>query len=209
MYSEIKAKSESISKALENISANSEIANQYNNGMLNALKNIESSLTSLNKITIRSGAQAAVRNISGMGTTHNSTTGRIFDLGHILFSVKKSIVDSGILQQAQTLSEIMQGGTNITGYATVETKSKRWGKTKTSTEDVFTKLDDDLQKQFTDVIKGMASAITESAKVLNLDTAEFTNTLNSFVVDIGRINYMTCRQNRLKNNLQLSFQDGR
>ena len=30
-------------------------------------------------------------------------------------------------------------------------------------------------------------SITESAKVLNLDTAEFTNTLNSFVVDIGRI----------------------
>ena len=78
-------------KHLENISANSEIANQYNNGMLNALKNIESSLTSLAKITIRSGAQAAVRNISGMGTTHNSTTGRIFDLGHILFSQLKNL----------------------------------------------------------------------------------------------------------------------
>lgn len=181
------AKSESISKALENISANSEIANQYNNGMLNALKNIESSLTGLAKITIRSGAQADVRNISGMGTTHNSNTGKIFDPGNILFSVKKSLVDSGILQQAQTLSEIMQGGTNIKGYATVETKSKKWGKTKTSSEDEFTKLDDNLQKQFTDVIKGMASAITESAKVLNLNGADFTNTLNSFVVDIGRI----------------------
>lgn len=187
VFGDTGAKSESISKALENISANSEIANQYNNGMLNALKNIESSLTGLAKITIRSGAQAAVRNISGMGTTHNSTTGKIFDPGHILFSVKKSLVDSGLLQQAQTLSEIMQGGTNITGYATVETKSKRWGKTKTSTEEELTKLDDNLQKQFTDVIKGMASAITESAKVLNLNGADFTAALDNFVVDIGHI----------------------
>ena len=187
VFGDTGAKSESISKALENISANSEIANQYNNGMLNALKNIESSLTGLAKITIRSGAQAAVRNISGMGTTHNSTTGKIFDPGHILFSVKKSLVDSGLLQQAQTLSEIMQGGTNITGYATVETKSKRWGKTKTSTEEELTKLDGNLQKQFTDVIKGMASAITESAKVLNLNGADFTAALGNFVVDIGHI----------------------
>lgn len=187
VFGDTGAKSESISKALENISANSEIANQYNEGMLNALKNIESSITGLAKITLRSGTQANVRDISGMGTFHNSNNNKLHDFGNILFSVKKSIVDSGILQKAQTLSEIMQGGANIRGYATIETKTKKWGKTKTKPEDVFTKLDDNLQKQFTDVIKGMASSITESAKVLNLDGADFTAALGNFVVDIGHI----------------------
>ena len=151
VFGDTSAKSESITKALENISENSDVSLKYNEGMLNSLKNIEASLVGVSKLVIRSGIQSKLGSAEGMGTSYseglNKVTGLadigtvasfifapIKAIGNALFSVKKSVVDSGFIQNAQSFADVMNQGLNIFGYQDIETKKKRVGRTKTSTE---------------------------------------------------------------------------
>ena len=210
VFGDTSAKSESLTKALDNISENSDISLKYNEGMLNALKNIEASLTGVSKLVIRSGIQGQLGTAGGTG--YNKTTvsdlyegvfGKSFGqaIGNkvqailpglnmivgALFSVKKSVVDSGFVQNAQSFADVMNKGLDIFGYTDIETKKKRAGRTKTSTETNLQSLSDDLQNQFTNVVLGMGESIKEAAKVLQMDGGSFNDVLNSFVVDFGRI----------------------
>lgn len=204
VFGDTGAKSESLTKALENISENSDISLQYNEGMLNALKNIEASIGGVTKQVIRQGVQGQVGFAAGMGTTKSEGLTSFAKAGEIglllssvfaplnaivgaLFSVKKSVVDSGLIQNAQSLAEVMAGGLDVMGYTDIETKKKKFGRTKTSTETNLSELSEELQNQFSNIIIGMGTAVKEAASVLQMDGGSFTDTLNSFVVDIGRI----------------------
>jgi hypothetical protein len=79
VFGDNSAKSESITKALENISENSDISLKYNEGMLNSLKNIEASLVGVSKLVIRSGVQGQLGSAEGMGKTTSGTFNKIFD----------------------------------------------------------------------------------------------------------------------------------
>jgi len=202
------AKSESTVKALEAIKENSSISARYNEGMLSALKNIESALAGASKSVIKSGVQGKVSFAEGMGKTTesgmNNVSGAgaslatlsiatlgigsvIKSIGNALFSLKKSVVDSGIVQMAQSLGSISDSGLNVSGYTTIETKKKKWGKTKTSTEENLTSLDAEIKDQLSKVVLSMSDGIKSAAKVLGLDNQAFVDSLNSFVVDIGHI----------------------
>lgn len=204
VFGDTSAKSESITKALENISENSDISLKYNEGMLNSLKNIEASLVGVSKLVIRSGIQGKLGSAEGMGTSYseglNKVTGLadigtvasfifapIKAIGKALFSVKKSVVDSGFIQNAQSFADVINQGLSIFGYQDIETKKKRVGRTKKSTETNLRELSDDLQSQFTNVVLGMGESIKEAAKALKMDGGTFNDVLNSFVVDFGRI----------------------
>ena len=183
VFGDTSAKSESASKALETVANNSSISLKYNEGMLNALKSIESSITGVAKIVLRQDVQAQVKFVPGMFDKNTN-----FDLGGLLFHVKKSVVDSGIVQFSQSMKDIIDGAMlNVTGYAEVETKRKKWGKTTTSSEMELQNLDDTVAKQLTEVVKNMGNSIKESAKALGMDGQAFTDRLNNFVVDIGAI----------------------
>ena len=206
VFGDTGAKSESLTKALENISENSDISLQYNEGMLNALKNIEASIGGVTKQVIRQGVQGQVGFAAGMGTTKSEGLTSFAKAGEIglllssvfaplnaivgaLFSVKKSVVDSGLIQNAQALSDIMKegGGLNIMGYTDIETKKKKFLKTEKTIDTNKSALSEELQNQFSNIIIGMGTAVKEAAKTLQMDGGSFTDTLNSFVVDIGRI----------------------
>lgn len=202
------AKSESAVKALEAIKENSSISAKYNEGMLSALKNIEGALVGVGKSVIKSGVQGKVSFAEGMGKTTesgmNNVSGAgaslatlsiatlgigsvIKSIGNALFSLKKSVVDSGIVQMAQSLGTISDSGLNVSGYTTIETKKKKWGKTKTSTEENLTSLDDEIKDQLSKVVLSMSDGIKSAAEVLGLNNQTFVDSLNSFVVDIGHI----------------------
>ena len=206
VFGDTGAKSESLTKALENISDNSDISLQYNEGMLNALKNIEASIGGVTKQVIRQGVQGQVGFAAGMGTIKSEGLTSFAKAGEIglllnsvfaplnaivgaLFSVKKSVVDSGLIQNAQALSDIMKegGGLNIMGYTDIETKKKKFLKTEKTIDTNKSALSEELQNQFSNIIIGMGTAVKEAAKTLQMDGGSFTETLNSFVVDIGRI----------------------
>ena len=222
VFGDTSAKSESLTKALDNISENSDISLKYNEGMLNALKNIEASLTGVSKLVIRSGIQGKLGSAEGMGTSYseglNKVTGLadigmvasfifapIKAIGNALFSVKKSVVDSGFVQNAQSFADVMNKGLDIFGYTDIETKKKRAGRTKTSTETNLQSLSDDLQNQFTNVVLGMGESIKEAAKVLQMDGGSFNDALNSFVVDFGRISIQGMDSKQIQETLTNVF----
>jgi hypothetical protein len=172
--------------------------------MLNALKNIEASIGGVTKQVIRQGVQGQVGFADGMGTTKpgvpinfakdakigfllTSVFAPLNKLIGDLFSVKKSVVDSGFIQNAQSLAEIMAGGLDVMGYTDIETKKKRFLKTEKTIDTNKSELSEELQNQFSNIIIGMGTAVKEAAKTLQMDGGSFTDTLNSFVVDIGRI----------------------
>ena len=201
------AKSESTTKALELVAKNSEIALTYNAGMLASLKNIENALTGVAKLVIRGGVQGQLSSATGMGTTTDSSMNKAFGIGSksasmnmatlglgsiinsvgkALFSVKKSVVDSGLMQNAQALADIASSGLAVKGYTDIETKTKKV-RTKTKIDTVYSAVSAELQDQLTKVVLGLGDSITQAAKALKLDGDSFTSTLDSFVVDIGRI----------------------
>lgn len=198
------AKSESVTKALETLRDNSEISLRYNEGMLSSLRNIESAIAGMSRVIIKTGIQGKVGTAEGMGTFKSSTFNKAFDfgemgaigsmifapikaIGNALFSVKKSVVDSGLIATAKTLSEIDISGLDVKGYQTIETKKKKMGKTKTSEETNLFDIEQEIKDQMSNTVLNMADAVRSAASVLGVNGDDFTSKLDGFVVDIGRI----------------------
>ena len=210
---DVTAKSESITNAIELIEENTSVSAKYNEGMLLALKNIETALGGAAKMITRSniGTGVDVNSYGGidLGTTSQNsymgkvTTNFIDKLADIdaslkkyllpmlggdalkkIFGVKVSVKDTGIFAQPQTVSDILEKGFSGVSFTTVEKKA-RFRKAKQ--EDVFGELPEDVEKQFELVIKSLSSGLQEVGGVLDVNGEDFNNRLNNFVVDIGRI----------------------
>lgn len=206
------AKSESIIKSIETLTENSSISLTYNEGMLNSLKNIESALGAAAKMITRSNIGTGVSVDSGgidlgivsqnsyMGKVTTNFIDKLADIDASLkkyflpmlggdalkkiFGVKVSVKDTGIFAQDQTVSDILEKGFSGKSFTTVEEKA-RFRKPKQ--KDVFGELSEDVEKQFELVIKSLHGGLQEVGNVLNVDGEDFSNRLNNFVVDIGRI----------------------
>ena len=210
---DVTAKSESITNAIELIEENTSVSAKYNEGMLLALKNIETALGGAAKMITRSniGTGGDVNSYGGIdlgSMSQNSymgkvTTNFIDKLADIdaslrkyllpmlggdalkkIFGVKVSVKDTGIFAQPQTVSDILEKGFSGASFTTVEKKA-RFRKAKQ--EDVFGELSEDVEKQFELVIKSLSSGLQEVGGVLDVNGEDFNNRLNNFVVDIGRI----------------------
>jgi len=210
---DVTAKSESITNALELVEENTSVSAKYNEGMLAALKNIETALSGAAKMITRSsiGTVGSVGSYGGVdlgSMSQNSymgkvTTNFIDKLADIdaslkkyllpmlggdalkkIFGVKVSVKDTGIFAQAQTVSDILEKGFSGESFTTVEKKA-RFRKAKQ--EDVFGELPEDVEKQFGLVIKSFSSGLQKERDVLDVNGKDFNNRLNNFVVDIGRI----------------------
>lgn len=207
------AKSESITNAIELIEENTSISAKYNEGMLAALKNIETALGGAAKLITRSniGTVGSVNSDGGIDLgimSQNSYMGKVTtkfidkladidaslkkyllpmlggDALKKIFGVKVSVKDTGIFAQAQTVSDILEKGFSGESFTTIEKKA-RFRKAKQ--EDVFGELPEDVEKQFGLVIKSFHSGLQKVSDVLDVNGEDFTNRLNNFVVDIGRI----------------------
>jgi tape measure domain-containing protein len=210
---DVTAKSESITNAIELIEENTSVSAKYNEGMLLALKNIETALGGAAKTITRSkiGTGVDVNSYGGIdlgSMSQNSymgkvTTNFIDKLADIdaslkkyllpmlggdalkkIFGVKVSVKDTGIFAQPQTVSDILEKGFSGASFTTVEKKA-RFRKAKQ--EDVFGELPEAAEKQFELVIKSLSSGLQEVGGVLDVNGEDFNNRLNNFVVDIGRI----------------------
>jgi len=219
VFGDSSAKSESVTKALDIVADNSEISLSYNAGMLASLKNIESALVGVAKLVVRGGVQGQVGFAGGMGSSKASLGAAGANVGSVLvnlmpglnaivgalFSVKKSVVDSGLVQSAQSLTEIMSSGLAVKGYTDIETKKKKFGKTKTSTETNLSDLSTELEDQLTKVVLGLGDSMSQAAKALKLDGDNFTSTLDNFVVDIGRISIQGMNAEQIQETLTNVF----
>lgn len=211
------AKSESLKKALEMVEDNTYRNLSVNYEMLAALRNIESSLSGLGNLIVRtsgisgklgediaSGAEKSFNKIFGMGSLGEKLTGGL--TGKIIGSIfggKVTSLDTGLTANAASIAAIMGGGLSASQYNDTK-KSGGWfssDKYRTQT----TQLGDQINDQFTKVILSMVGGVKSAGSVLGIAGDDFTKRLNSFVVDIGKISLTGLKGDEIQEALEAAF----
>lgn len=138
----------------------------------------------INSITSQIPIIGDLNNILGGAT--NSVLGGIF--GET--SVKRTLKDSGITFADALLKDAI---TEFDGsvYQTISTKTtkKSWfgSSSKTKTKTYFTELDDSISNQFSLVLKSLYDTVYQAGTALDIGSDSLNNSLNNFVVSIGKI----------------------
>ena len=121
-----------------------------------------------------------------MGGIINSVVGGLFGKS----SVSQSITDSGIAFADTLLSSAIKEF-NGQAYQTISTtvNKKSWfsSSSSTSISSYFEDLNTEVESQFSLVLSGLYNTVLESGKALDLSSSNLQNSLNSFVVSIGKI----------------------
>lgn len=123
-----------------------------------------------------------------------------------LFGTKTSVVGSGIFGEAQTIGDIDALGFEGQTFADIRKKKKMFGvttSTKYSTQ--YGELDGALEDQFGKLLLSFADAIKLAAGPLGLATEEVEAKLNSFVVDIGKIDLKDLSGEEIQEKLTAVF----
>lgn len=191
------AKSESISKSIEILSENSDIALRYSSGMLASLQNIEGSLTGATNSVIRS--RGALTGASFEGAYKGNAIGEILSevpvlggilggIGNLLGSSKTTLLDVGINGGTQNVKDIIDNGLNVSGYQDVNTKKKTLGVTTSNkNKRKYFDVDDSLNQEFGNVIEGMVSTLKDAGSILGLSADEVARKLENMQITLGDI----------------------
>ncbi|MBO9377918.1 hypothetical protein GG804_14180 [Sphingomonas histidinilytica] len=123
-----------------------------------------------------------------------------------LFGTKTKVVGSGIFGAPQTLADIDALGFTGQTFADIQKKKKVLGvttSTKYSTQ--FGELDASLEDQFGKLLLSFADTIKLAAGPLGLATADIEAKLNSFVVDLGKIDLKDLTGEEIQEKLTAVF----
>ena len=205
------AKSESIKNAIDALKEVDLLQNSYSRQMAASLRSIDNQIGGVASLVARSGdinANAGVTEgfkMNGVG----SALSKIPLIGGILgglFGSKTTVVGSGLYGGAQSVGSILNGGFDASYYSDVEKKKKLFGiTTGTSYSTQFSGADANLENQFTLILKSFSDAIGLAAGPLGEETQAIQNRLNSFVVDIGRIDLQGLTGTEIEEKLQAVF----
>lgn len=195
-----KAKSESISKALEAIDNNTYQGLTVSMGMLDALRAIQSGIGGLGNILIRTNGFSTETAATQFGSAANLTN-TMFDpmskfignkLGGIPSKIANAIfggnvhsIDTGLTLQALSLGQIASSGASVSQYNDTKKDGGWFSSDKYAT--ITAALGAEVNDQFTKILLSMRDGITEAGKALGLSGDTFNAQLNSFVVDLGKI----------------------
>lgn len=215
------AKSESISKSLEYLSENSDIALRYSSGMLNSLQNIEYALTGVTNAILRSDGAITGK---GVQSTHTLSMGEaavfgdgigvldklLFNgaIGKFLgFGTKTSLQDSGItFDKNQNVGDVLNGGINGSVYQDIEKKHDAFGFTYSRSHSRnLQSLDPSLENEFNNVIEGMVNSITGAAEALGFSADEVKAKLEAANIDIGDISLKGLSADEIQKQLEAVF----
>lgn len=216
VFGDAEAKSESISKSIEILSKNSDIALRYSSGMLRSLQSIEQSLTGAVSGVVRSGGVTGkgFNNTSGLtlfGAADPLTNvlSKLPVVGKFissLFGSTKTLKDSGLMGSNQSIANILQSGFNVQGYQDVQTKKKAFGftysdKTKTTT----TPVDPAISREFGNVVEGMVDSLVGAAEVLGFSGDAIRKKLEAVNIDIGKISLKDLSTEEVQKQLEAVF----
>ncbi len=208
VFGDAEAKSESISKTIELLKKSTDRLYPVNQGMLKSLQSIESNMTGLANLVIRSGGIAEGSNMgikesktastfgSGMFSFANSLTGGLFasaidPLGKAIQKLwggtEKKIIDSG-LQFGGSLSGMKQGQ-GFNQYASVDTTtSKYFGLSKETNNEIKKQsLDKAVTDQLALVFTNMQKTLEEAGKALYGSSTFVTDALKNMVVEVTNL----------------------
>lgn len=227
VFGDSTAKSDSIKRSLELVAGNSNIELSYTQGMLAALRGIQSSLSGLGNVLVRNagltGDTAAGSKSSAENLVNNSTFqlvfGGVFGLalnkldqalggwgGKLASSVlggKTSVEDTGFKIDPKTLGAALDGGVASFQYTDIKKSGGLLGSTKRDTD--WRGLGSEANAQFTMVISSIAASVETATALLGLGGDEFTKRLNGFVIDIGKISLKGMNTEEIQKTLESVF----
>jgi hypothetical protein len=116
---------------------------------------------------------------------------------------KQSVSDSGFGMDAASLGSIFGNGAHAYQYADITTSGGWFSSDKHSEQS--NPLNDAANQQFTGIITSLADSIKSAGNLLGLCGDDFTNKLNSFVVDIGHVSLKDLKGDELQKALESVF----
>jgi hypothetical protein len=205
------AKSESIKNAIDALKEVDTLTNVYSRQMAASLKSIDNQIGGVAALVVRSGninASSGVAEGFKMNAI-GSVLSKIPLIGGILgglFGSKTSVIGSGLYGGAQTVGSIVNNGFDASYYSDVEKKKKFLGiTTGTSYSTKYTGADAGLENQFTLILKEFNTAIAAAAGPLGVATGDVQARLNSFVVNIGKIDLQGLTGTEIQEKLSAVF----
>lgn len=222
------AKSDSIARSLELAAANSSIELTHTAGMLASLRNIESSIAGLGNLLVRTsgltgelapnskgaayalGSSTAVTAVLGgvVGVVLDKITGGLVGkiTGTILGSIfggKVTTLDTGVTVGKTSLGSALAGGVQASQYTDTKKDGGWFSSDKYNTQ--LSSLGAEADDQFTKVIRGLAASVSEAGNLLGVGGDAFTQHLNAFVVDIGKISLKGLTGDEIQKQLETVF----
>lgn len=188
------AKSESLKRSIDALKEVDTLMLSTSRGMAASLRSIDNQIGGLASLVVRGGdinASAGVTEgfkTNAIGSVLKAVVPIFGGALSSLFGSKTSVIASGLYGGAQSIGSILSGGFDASTYSDVEKKKRFLGITtgkKYSTQ--YGAADAGLENQFTLILRDFNNAIVAAAEPLGASTAEIQSRLNSFVVNIGKI----------------------
>lgn len=217
VFGDKSAKSESIARSIELSATNSSIELSYTQGMLRALLGIQNSLQGLGNLLIRGSGitsdipattygamEKSARWIAGFDKILGGFVGKITgSLMNSVFGGRTTALDTGLTANRVTVGQASAGGLRASQYLDTKKDGGWFRSDKYRTE--YTALGGEANAQFSKVISDMAGAIGEAGKLLGVGGDAFTQRLNNFVVDIGKISLKDLTGAQIQEQLEAVF----
>lgn len=220
------AKSESIKKSLEAIEKNTFQDLAINSSMLTVLRSIDSGINGVSNMLFRTegfttntagtklgSAASFATSSTGLDLIYAPVVGPLLDkltggllgkvagkIGNAIFGGNVTTLDTGITVDKGTLAQLLAGGANVSQYTDTKKDGGLFHSDKYGT--TLTDLGAELDKQFTLLFGDMRDAITQSAEVLGIAGGDFTQKLNAFVIDLGKISTKDLKPEEVQQALQ-------
>lgn len=208
------AVSESITKAIDDLSDIDTMTMRYSAAMAASLRNIEGNIGGLASLLVQSGGLEASaagvktgfqpdmigRGFNALDDFTSRIIGTIPVIGGALggfmksigasrfFGTSTKIIGQGLAAGAQSVGSILDGGFDASYFTDIEKKKKTFGITtskKVSTQ--FSDADPLLERQISTIFGGFANALLAAATPLGRNLDQVSGAIRGFVVDIGRI----------------------
>lgn len=177
------AKSESITKALEIIAKDSGLGLAHSASMVVSLKQIVSGIGGLGSLLVRNDDIAK----AGSAVVGSGSGGFFGGMVSAIFGGKTSVLDTGVVVGKASLGTVADSGLTADAYTDTK-KSGGWFSSDKYKTDLKA-LGSEINGQFSMIITGMGTSITEQAALLGLKGDDFTDKLNTFQVDLGKISF--------------------
>lgn len=227
------AKSQSIARAIELSAQNSNIELSYTAGMLRALLSIESALAGLGGILAQNGINGKVpadtyggagKTVAsftkglalgsdlimtgGLGTIVDKVTGgfvgKLTDkIGNAVFGGKTSAIDTGVTANKATIAQIRNGGLTASSYTDTKKDGGWFGSDKYRTN--LSDLGNEASQQFSLVLTNITDSIDQAATLIGVGGDQFSQWLNGFTVDIGKISAKDLTAEEFQKQLEAQF----
>lgn len=206
VFGDSSAKSESLSKSISLLEQANSLTQKYSPQMLLHLRNIDNSIGGLVNLLIRTGKIDSAASGVSFGNKQNyeflSNIGKaltfglagfvIKPLGNIVGSIfgrtKVTNVGNGITGRPQALGDILSNGFDASYFSDVKIKKSGLFGGSTKYRTYYADADAELEQQITAVFRGVASSLISAGESLGGVESDIVKELNSFVVDIGKIN---------------------